>query len=232
MDTQKQQRNRLLLGLGALVVLVGPLLVIKSDTGAMTYYLGAGYPPGQTAYIMMRYAGYIAFGLIFLQIILGLHHARLRRWTGTSSLVPLHRAIGLSAMAFALLHPFMFAWARFLRTGQSAVKVTFWPPRHEGYYELHQFYGALGLYILIVGVLAGIFGPRLSPRHWRVIHGVNVIVFFLVWLHSFNIGSDTRVGPLPLLYTAMVIMVAVLLVERLTRRFRQGPRPAPAQRPT
>jgi predicted ferric reductase len=220
--TAAARRNRLLLGLAALAVLLAPLAVIKADTGAMTYYLGAGYPPGQSAYIMMRYAGAIAFALVFLQLILGLHGRRIQRWIDGPPLLPVHRSLGLAAMAFAFLHPILFAWARWLRTGQSAVVVTFWPNRQEGFYELHQFYGAIALYALVVGVLAGIFGPRLAPRHWRLLHWLNLAVFILVWVHSFQIGSDTRVGPLPLLYSAMAAVVVLLVAERWLRSRRRG----------
>lgn len=211
------RRNRTIAALLALAVVLGPLWVVRQDTDAMSYYLGGGFPPGQSTYVMMRYTGHIAFALVFLQIVLGLQHRRLGRWLGAPTLLPLHRSLGLSAFCLALLHPVLFEWARILRTNHTTVTKTFFPDPRIGYYEQHQLYGAIGLYALAVGVAAGLVGPRLAPRWWRWVHGVNLVVFFLVWWHSFTIGSDTRVGYLPALYTAMLLTVAALWAERVWR---------------
>ena len=61
------------------------------------------------------------FALVFLQLILGLHGRRIQRLIDGPPLLPVHRSLGLAALAFAFLHPVLFAWARVLRTGQSAV---------------------------------------------------------------------------------------------------------------
>jgi predicted ferric reductase len=218
------RRHRLIAGLAVAALLVLPLGSLTSQTGAMTYYLGEGYPPGQGAYIMMRIAGHLAFALVFLQIVLGLKHRGVAKWLGTTSLVPVHRSIGLAALMLALSHPILFEWARQLRTGQSTVTATFWPPTHTGFYELHQFFGAIGLYLLIVGVIAGVVGPRLAPRAWKTVHYVNYAVFFLVWYHSFRIGTSTRIGFLPVLYSVLAAIVVGLLVSRLLGSLRPAPR--------
>lgn len=70
------RRNRILAISGASALLLLPILVFRQQTGAMAYYLGEGYPPGQGAYIAMRPAGHIAFTLVFLQILLGQHPRR------------------------------------------------------------------------------------------------------------------------------------------------------------
>jgi predicted ferric reductase len=217
-DPTTARRHRLIAALGVAALLVLPLASLTSQTGAMSYYLGEGYPPGQGAYVMMRVAGHLAFALVFLQIVLGLQHRRVEAWLGTRTLLPVHRSLGLAALLIAFSHPVLFEWARQLRTGQSSVTATFWPPVATGFYELHQFFGAMGLYLLVVGVAAGALGPRLAPRSWRLVHYVNYGVFFLVWYHSFRIGTSTRIGLLPLLYTVLAAIVIGLLVGRLMGR--------------
>ena len=167
---------------------------------------------------MMRIAGHLAYTLVFLQIVVGLRHRQLQRALGLGPLLPVHRSLGLAACLLALSHPILFEWARQLRTGQSSVTLTFWPPIDTGFYALHQFFGALGLYLLLIGVLAGVYGPRLAPKVWRTVHAVNFIVFFLVWYHSLRIGSSTRIGALPLLYTVLAGVVVGLTWQRLRRR--------------
>lgn len=212
------RRNRILAALAVVVLLLVPLTAMTSQTGTMTYYLGQGYPPGQGTYIMMRIAGHLAYTLVFLQIVIGLLHRPLQRRLGLGPLLPVHRSLGLAGFILALSHPVLFEWARQLRTGQSTVTVTFWPPTDTGFYELHQFFGAMGLYLLLIGVLAGVFGPRLAPRAWRTVHMLNYAVFFLVWYHSLRIGTSTRIGALPILYTVLAAVVVGLTLWRLRRR--------------
>lgn len=212
------RRNRILAVLAVAALLLLPLGALTRQTGTMAYYLGQGYPPGQGAYIMMRVAGHLAYSLVFLQILVGLLHRPFQRALGLGPLLPVHRSLGLAAFLLAVSHPVLFEWARQLRTGQSSIAATFWPPRDHGFYELHQFFGALGLYLLLIGVLAGVYGPRLAPKAWRAVHAVNYAVFFLVWYHSLRIGTSTRIGALPLLYTVLAAVVVGLTLRRLTTR--------------
>lgn len=224
------ERNRLVAALAVAALLFIPFASMTSQTGAMSYYMGEDYPPGQSAYIMMRIAGHLAYTLIFIQIVIGLLHGRIQKWLDIGNMVPVHRSLGLTAFLFALSHPVFFEWARQLRTGQSTVFLTFWPPTNTGFYELHQFFGAMGLYILVVGVLAGVVGPRLAPKAWRTVHYINYAVFFLVWYHSFRIGTSTRIGLLPILYTVLATAVAVLVAWRLKTSLAPSPRPAAVPR--
>ena len=212
------RRNRVLAVLALVALLLLPLTAMTRQTGTMTYYLGQDYPPGQSAYIMMRVAGHLAYTLVFLQIVLGLLHRPLQRALGLGPLLSVHRSVGLAAFLLALSHPILFEWARQLRTGQSTITATFWPPIDHGFYELHQYFGAMGLYLLLIGVLAGVYGPRLAPKAWRAVHAVNYMVFFLVWYHSLRIGTSTRIGMLPVLYTVLAAVVVGLTLQRLRRR--------------
>ena len=228
--TPSIKRNRIVAALAVAILLFVPLATMTSQTGAMSYYMGEGYPPGQSAYIMMRISGHLAYTLIFIQIVIGTLHGRIEKWLGIGNMVPIHRSLGLTAFFFALSHPIFFEWARQLRTGQSTVVATFWPPTNTGFYELHQFFGALGLYTLVAGVLAGVVGPRLAPKAWRTVHYINYGVFFLVWYHSFRIGSSTRIGFLPILYTVLATTVLVVVAWRLKTSLAPSPRTAPVPR--
>jgi DMSO/TMAO reductase YedYZ heme-binding membrane subunit len=114
----------------------------------------------------------------------------------------------------------LFLWARTLRGGTVPFLDTFWPDAFQDYYHRHLFFGALGLYGMAAAVLAAVYGPRLQPKRWLLVHRANYAVFFLVWLHSFAIGSETRVGPVPLLYTAMAAVVLALVATNALRRRR------------
>ncbi len=206
-------RRRLALA-GALFLVALPLGVFWAEVGGLSHYFSAQYPPGQGAYIMMRAAGHLAFVLLFLQLVLGSNVRAIARWVGRPSLLRLHRALGGTTLAVALLHPILFLWARTLRSGLfEPLKVILPPP--GDYYHNRLLLGAVCLYLLMAAIAAAIYGPRLLPRVWRRVHLLNYAAFFGLWLHAFSIGSETRHPVLVVLYGAMVVLVIAFGLRRL-----------------
>jgi predicted ferric reductase len=207
----------------ALLLLAVPLLVFWRNAGPLSFYFGDGFPPGQAAYIMMRPAGHIAFVLLFFQVVLGVMGRPVARFLGYSTLTPLHRALGIVTLSFLLLHPLLFLWARSLRAGKLEFVATFFPNPFENYWEKMLFLGAIGFFLLLAGVIAGVVGKRW--RHWRAVHLANYAAFFLVFSHSISIGSETRLAPVELLYWGMALAAAGLLGWRLISTWKSFGRP-------
>jgi DMSO/TMAO reductase YedYZ heme-binding membrane subunit len=205
----------------ALTLLAAPLWIFLSAARPLAYFGGTEFPPGQAAYLMMRPAGHIAFVLVFVQIVLGALGPRLGGWMNWPGLGGWHRVIGMVALGFVLLHPLLFAWGRTLRAGQLELLPTFFPNPGENYWELMLFVGALAMYALLFGAAAAIWGRRLAPRSWRWIHAINYLGFLLAYWHSIRIGSETRISFLPVLYSVMAVMVAVLLAMRVLRALKE-----------
>ncbi len=207
-------RRSLAFSAAGLLILL-PLALFHLKSGSMTFYLGDGFPPGQAAYAMMRPAGHLAFALVFLQIILGLHGKALARWLGLDSLLPFHKCLGLCTLGIALLHPVLFMWAQSMRLGEFAFSRTFLPNPTKGYWNLYFFFGALSLYGLMFAVLAALLGPRLLPRGWKILHALNYPAFILAWRHCLVTGNEVREQPLQTVYTGMMLIVAGLTARRL-----------------
>jgi predicted ferric reductase len=203
-----QRRRRLvLLGLAGLLLL--PQLIFLGEVKGLGLYLGSQPPPGQGTYIMMRAAGHLAFVLVFLQVLLGARGFAIARYLGERSLLSLHRALGVTTLSMAFLHPIFFLWARTLRTGSLDIAKTFLPSPTD-YYHNRLLLGALMLYGLVGTAVYGLLGPRRAPRVWRAIHRFNYLIFFGLWYHAISIGSETRHPVLVLLYGAMVLTVGWL----------------------
>lgn len=228
--TGTYRRRRLLVASAAVVLLVAPLAVFAGEIGTPTYYLGDDFPPGQAAYIMMRPAGHLAFALVFIQLVLGTAGRPIARWLGLRSLVGLHMAVGRTALAMIWLHPILFLWGGSLRAGEMTVRSTFAPDPLHNYYTLHLFFGAVALYVLTIGALGALIGPRVAPRRWRQVHRLNYLALPIAWYHGYFIGSETRVGPLPVLYTLMLggaVGLATWSAWRVSRSWRiRGAKPA------
>ncbi|HET6203053.1 MAG TPA: ferric reductase-like transmembrane domain-containing protein [Planctomycetota bacterium] len=199
----------------AAVLLVSPVAAFLWRTGSPAFYLEGQFPAGQSAYVMMRPAGHLAFVLLWIQVVLGSRGGTVARLLGLRTLVPLHRALGLTTLLFLLLHPLLFAWGRTLRTGKPAFLQTFFPNPAENYWERMVFFGAVSLGVLLAGILAATAGRRLLRRAWRGVHAVNYAGFLLSSYHSLSIGSETRVEPVFFLYWALGLTGGALLAARL-----------------
>lgn len=213
---------RRLLALSAAITILGvPLTIFWARLEASpSFYLGDGFPPGQASYVMMRPAGHLAYCLLFLQIVLGLHGKRLARWMGLETLLPLHRALGFSTLGIMALHPLLFALASSLRTGKNKLWETFLPDPSAYYWAFYFFLGAIALYGTALAVAAAVWGPRWAPRAWRWIHGVNYLCLPVAWFHCRGTGNEVRDQPLEDVYGVMALAVVVMLGWRLRQAWK------------
>lgn len=209
--------RRLVLGASALLLLLGPLGLFAAQASPLSASLGGEFPPGQAAYLMMRPAGHLAFCLLFLQIVLGLHHRRLEAWAGLPDLLPLHRALAIPVLTLALLHPVLHAWASTLRTGTWTLWATLFPDPTMNRLKFYFLFGALSLYGALAAALAALLGPRLLPGGWRLVHRLAYVSFLLAWYHASALGAEVRDQPLQAVYTLMGACVLGMLIGRLGR---------------
>lgn len=204
-------------GLAALGAIGIPLAVHFAVDGPPWQYLGTHFPPGESGYAMMRPAGHLAFGLLFLQILVGGNAEALAARLAWPNLVRFHRRMGLFTILLAAMHPLLFLGGRTLRARHFAWQ-TLLPNPFENYWERMNFVGALTLYTIALAVAAALLAPRLGPRWWRRIHALNYAAFFLAFWHSSAIGSETR---FPAVRTVHLAMVAIVLCQIAIRIYRQ-----------
>lgn len=155
--------------------------------------------------------GLIAFTLVWSQLMIGSFMRLLTRIY--PRILAWHIAQGLTALGFALLHPFLLILSL----------------RHDlGIYFGYQFVpsgfapyvylGQAALLLLVIAVAAALL-RRWPPiqRYWHWIHLLNYGVFFLVWFHSWNLGGDIQTTPLlrGLWQFFFVTVIAGLVYRRL-----------------
>ncbi len=200
-------RRACLLAGSAAALLALPLLL------SLSLDASGGAPPGQGAYLMMRPAGHLAFVLAFFQIVLSLHGESLSRWAGLPGLMPLSRALSLSALSFAFLHPLLLLFARMSREGFPLARLameTFLPDPSKGAWPLACLFGALSFW--------GLAGSGLSPKRWHLIQVLPYPAFFLAWYHVMLMGSSVRDQFLGALYTLLAASAAGMMLFRVVRR--------------
>lgn len=145
-----------------------------------------GYNSAGGLYEFMRLAGLLSFTMMSAQLTIGAFMLKLRPIFGTP-ILKLHIVQGMVAFSLALLHPLLYAWQFGIATAWNLA----------GYYN----WGKVGLAVMIFSVSAGLL--RTAPflmRHWRWVHRLNYLLLAIIYIHSWNVGTDVRVFPMLLLY--------------------------------
>lgn len=189
--------------LAGIYVLTNTFFMVRG--GAQFWSVLEGATVKQIWFALFPLAGLYAFFLVWMQIMLGSNMDWIR---GRASwLYSFHKFEGGVALLFALLHPTLLA----LGLGISEYyKYGFVAPGKI----LFIWIGYLQLFLLICAA-----GTALLRRiewlrsRWFLIHQLNYLVFILVWLHSWNLGSDVQTTNLRYVWIFMGI-TAVLSGSR------------------
>ena len=87
--------------------------------------------------------------------------------------------------------------------------------------ELFYTFGRLSIWLLTIGVLAVLFrnSDNWLKKNWRKLHCFNYVVFFLISLHGYFIGSDFKVFPLNyFFYFSVVIILSTVVIKLFKNR--------------
>lgn len=182
-----------------------PLQVLNSNASLST-----------KLYVLFRLFGLYGFTFIWSQIVLGPFRNPLTRIFGPIVL-KLHITGGIFALTFATLHPLLFYLAYYLATKNAPAMALL-----DYLGEDRLIFGLMGMtaWILMITTVATAI-LRNNPwfvNKWRYIHFLNYLIFILVFIHSFNIGSDVRLEPLNTLYGFFGLTFILAVVYRVGYR--------------
>ena len=138
--------------------------------------------------LLQRASGVFIFTLLFIQIMLGAYMNKLSSKFG-NWILKVHAVQGPIIYLLAIIHPFfllVFNYKLFHTIDPFYIytQVCF---LCKTKLELFYTFGRLAVWFSIVGVFAA---------NWRKLHVLNYVVFFLVALHGWFVGSDFRLFPL------------------------------------
>ena len=202
--------------LAIIALLVVPGWALMKTTGDFAAYFRFDVLDGQFLYILSKLFGLYAIVLLWAQTMYGL---LARQGTGWFSVEPgsrLHRAMGMAVIVLLLAHAFLFIAGVSLRNGHFAYKLLL-PHLQSGYYPMMLSFGLIAAWLLLVVGLAAGLRRRLNVV-WKWLHRLSLPALILVFVHSFFIGSETRVDAMPYLYAVMVATLLAAVVFRLFRR--------------
>lgn len=165
---------------------------------------------GASDYPIFPLLGLYAFFLLWAQIMIGTNMGILRRNLGLPWIQTFHEWEGGTTLLFALLHP-LFAYL--VLGGPLGVFKAY-----QGS-TVYILTGYLALTLLLVTVLTAAFRkiPWLVSR-WHTIHYLNYIIFLLVWIHSWNLGSDVQSTGLRYLWIFFGVTAFASFAARMWRK--------------
>jgi DMSO/TMAO reductase YedYZ heme-binding membrane subunit len=214
----------------ALVIVVYTVIVVAITWVFFSERGGFGMFEGSDLARMSRRVfpllGLYAFYLVWVQIMF---RANLALRVAVPPWVHrFHRAEGLFALLFAILHPSFLV----IGVGLQSYLAKDFVAHDQAIYVL---LGQLQLVLLLVTVLTVLL--RRQPwlvKRWRSIHILNYAVFVSAWVHSWKLGTDVQSTGLRWLWLWFGVTGGAVLLLRLwtvsrQRMRRVAPAPQPSQ---
>ena len=199
-------RNRLIfLSLWLVLIFSGPITVLRNSNIDLIL---------QNKVVLLntlqRIVGLLAYTLLFTQIIVG---SLMDRWVQIlgAKAYRVHVIQGVISYAFIFVHPLFYYLINYVTLGKVVLI-----PDLTNIQEIWISLGRIALLVLTATIWTAYFRTR-APlrRNWRILHIVNYFVFYLIFLHSFLLGTDAQTAPFVWIYWLAFIAVSATVIFRI-----------------
>lgn len=191
-----------------------PAVVWLISVGDIVAYFTHSLPKGQLLYVFSKLCALYAYFFMTLQIIIGVQGNK-------SPYFKYHPRLGVLTILTVLAHVALFVIAASLRSGH-AVLDNLLPIFSQGFYKSAISIGVVSAYGLILVLLA-----TTLRRKWRGafkwLHRLAFGVGALGWLHSFLIGTETRIPIIMAFYAALLGFAVYGLLRKVLWTKSLGP---------
>jgi DMSO/TMAO reductase YedYZ heme-binding membrane subunit len=199
-------KNRTLLFILYLILIISAPISVLSKTSSELIYSDDIL----LLSIVQRISGLLAFTFLFIQIVLGSSLGFWIKKLGSIS-YKFHIKNGLLAYIFILSHPIIQLLLD-LKVGGIVYAATSLVFEKNFYVGL----GKISFLVLTGSISAAYFRTKLLlRRNWQIIHKLNYIAFFLVSLHSWNLGTDIKSFPFLITYITGNVLVGASVFTRV-----------------
>jgi sulfoxide reductase heme-binding subunit YedZ len=181
----------------------------------------------ETLWYVARAGGLLAWGLLAASVVWGvvLSTRILGRRPRPAWLLDLHRYLGGLAVIFVAVHVGAIMADSYVSFSPIATFVPFastWHPDAVAW-------GIVAMYLVLAVELTSLARRHLPLRVWRRVHYLSFAVFVLATVHGLSAGTDRDTSAMLLTFSAVCVVVALLVVVRITPRDRR-PVPTPPPR--
>jgi predicted ferric reductase len=181
-----------------------PFIVWLISTGDIFAYFFLKVPAGQILYIFSKLAGLYAYYFMALQLIIGFQGRKSQHFR-------YHSTLGILTTLTVVAHSSLFITGALLKTKHVPIDIL-WPTFSNGYYKSSISYGVIAAYFLLLIIAAGVLQKKLTA--FKIIHRFAPIVVLLGWVHSFNIGTETRSIPIMTFYIVLFCIALYVFIKK------------------
>jgi len=135
-------------------------------------------------WFLVRITGLAAYLLLTLSVLAGIYRHIPRK---KAPILEFHQIIGQVALLGIALHAFLLFFDHYEPYSLSTVLIPFMSENHRFLIGI----GTISAYLLILVVVTSDFMKAVGKSAWKKAHYLVFPVWFLAWLHSVNIGSDS-----------------------------------------
>ena len=174
-----------------LVLAIGPITILNGFSFELLKH------PTIAINFFQRVTGLVAFSLIFSQVVIGSNMSKLIEKLG-AWVFKFHVVEGIFTYLLVLTHPLLavlFNW-KLKGTIDPFYVFTDFCILCKTNLELFYTFGRVSFWLITIAVAAGLL--RTQPwlrKNWKKFHYLNYLVFFLIAIHSWFVGSDVQSKP-------------------------------------
>lgn len=159
--------------------------------------------------LLQRITGLTAFALITLQIYMSTNRKFLK----------LHMLNGILAYTFVFLHPLLMVVYRYFANHKIDPFYVYTDlcVLCDGTYETYINFGRIAFYLITLTVVTAKFRNISAwvSNNWRKLHIINYVVFYLVSIHAYNVGTDFLSQIFIYLFWFCQAIVAYAIIKRI-----------------
>jgi methionine sulfoxide reductase heme-binding subunit len=162
---------------------------------------------------LSRGAGFVALGLLWLSVVVGLLQScgLLKGLTSGAANIDLHDYVSVWSLYATLFHGLILTFDHYTALGTADVLVPFL----TDYKPVQVALGIIALYLGVAATLTTYLRQKLSPAVWRVIHQLSLVGFFLALFHGLVLGTDSGLPAVAWFYRFAGISVGGLTLYRI-----------------
>jgi len=195
--------NKLIISVSGTAIIALPFVLwlptVSSGLPAGLYFNGVG-----------RLFALWAFCLVIFQFLSISGIGRLEKDIGKARLVKIHKVQGVVILVLLLLHPALLSVSELSLGYMSPVSAL-------------KILGICALIILLISSGSALFHKRLHLAYklWKRVHMLNYILFPLIFMHSYLIGSDLLAWHLKIFWIAGGLVYLVVLSKKIRAKYVQ-----------
>jgi len=185
---------------GRIWVLVAGAAVVL----ALVLVLQASQGGGAAERWVIRTAALMGYFCVFGAILSSAYMKQLVRYFGRS-FVKVHHMVAISGLVLIVLHPLVVVWR--------LLSPRFLIPSTQSWYVFFAYGGSVAWYLIGAAVLIAVLRKRIG-KHWKLLHMLNYIAFWMVTVHGWLIGTNVQGVVMRVIFALLALVVLWVLVRR------------------